>query len=838
MNLYSLIESEKTQALKEHTNHPDGADNQSIGTSPVSDFMKKISESALTNSYLLERGSLAGGDNNVAKEINFAERACLQFEKFTRILELMNVGSKNPKIERLLKNMDRFASDINEVTTIIKKRHENSKIVEKEFLEFKREAEAKIRDLETQLARQIEKYNVKKDQMKEMKLHLSQSFKKVSSMENSAAGRLAASKMLKNPPQTLEKSILISKLIPKNSQEMAKNRGPGRHETESTWMNEGLTQSQTFSEMQNMNNTNKELLDMYSKLESEMMSKAEENDLLRNRVKTFSSKIERLLSQATTGDEGLNSLKMEIRGCLDESHDLLKTEEVLQRSIPDVKDYINRIEELQNELEQEKSVKSKLMREIELMKFKMRQQRRLRKNAAKKLSEGGAQVGNNEEESDSDEDDSRKETELLFESQMMKEPDAHQFRQSRVLEVCIQIVAGEIDRVFLVKQNAKGKTATEEVKPEGSPSKLNLINLDTPSDVIKLETGNSDKKKLDGVQDALTKASETPSTPGKNTGGGKLDSQIRVLKEIIDKQDVDLHSLKSKIRGLKYDLIDSKDRELKWYGKYMNLQRSSQNSNAGGKGASGANFLQASKLNGNGEIDLEASLMTIMEANEHLEEESAKILTENKALKVKVENLNAELFELQRKFERLGVSNETLQNELDFLRKRYRELKNIFLEKIEEQEKYIKRGGRGPVQGQGQQNLLVTEKEINAEFNMIEERQKMTDELIFNNRKSIMIGNVTQILENDSGFKGKKEAVRSENRKLMAIQSKYIFDYWNMSKNKYAREIISRGEKIGSLKLFSDAVRFMKNGAEMLKRVCLITSKFLSFGGLVDGEGV
>lgn len=97
-----------------------------------------------------------------------------------------------------------------------------------------------------------------------------------------------------------------------------------------------------------------------------------------------------------------------------------------------------------------------------------------------------------------------------------------------------------------------------------------------------------------------------------------------------------MRKFKTKIRDLKYDLIEAKDRELKWYGKFMNLQRSNTK-----KGS----ILHMSNYKLNGNIDLESSLITIIEANEHLEEETKKIMDENNSLKERYHTMKVELAE-------------------------------------------------------------------------------------------------------------------------------------------------------------------------------------------------
>ena len=147
------------------------------------------------------------------------------------------------------------------------------------------------------------------------------------------------------------------------------------------------------------------------------------------------------------------------------------------------------------------------------------------------------------------------------------------------------------------------------------------------------------------------------------------------MKEIIEKQSQNLRKFKTDIRDLKYDLIEAKDRELKWYGKYMNIQRSYTNQNS---------IIHMSNYKLNGNIDLEASLITIIEANEHLEEGSKKIVLENKTLKQKYEEAKKELSETQRKKEKLIAVNESLQKELEFLKERYHHLRKDFLGKLSE----------------------------------------------------------------------------------------------------------------------------------------------------------
>lgn len=137
------------------------------------------------------------------------------------------------------------------------------------------------------------------------------------------------------------------------------------------------------------------------------------------------------------------------------------------------------------------------------------------------------------------------------------------------------------------------------------------------------------------------------------------------------------------------------------------------------------------KLNGN--IDLEASLITIIEANEHLEEETKKIMEENVSIKAKYAEIKQELVEVQRKKEKMFASNESLQKEVDFLKERYKQLRKDFLNKLTEQEKLIK--SKSSIEGLVEP--ILTEKEINYEFNQIEERQRATEEIIVNHKKSV-----------------------------------------------------------------------------------------------------
>jgi hypothetical protein len=202
------------------------------------------------------------------------------------------------------------------------------------------------------------------------------------------------------------------------------------------------------------------------------------------------------------------------------------------------------------------------------------------------------------------------------------------------------------------------------------------------------------------------------------------NDEILLFKEIIEKQSNNLRRFKTQIRDLKYDIIEAKERELKWYAKYMNLQRSQVNQGS-------INHMSNYKLNG--DIDLEGSLITIIEANEHLEEETKKILEENKNLKNRITGLKLELSETQMRKEKMFAVNESLQNELKFLKERYKQLRIDFLNKLAEQETMI----RMKLSNDKFIEPVLSEKQINFEFSLIEERQKATEEIIINQKKSV-----------------------------------------------------------------------------------------------------
>lgn len=207
------------------------------------------------------------------------------------------------------------------------------------------------------------------------------------------------------------------------------------------------------------------------------------------------------------------------------------------------------------------------------------------------------------------------------------------------------------------------------------------------------------------------------------------------MRDIIEKQSSNLRKFKTQIRDLKYDLIEAKDRELKWYGKFMNVQRSL---------AKNGSVLHMSNYKLDGNMDLESSLITIIEANEHLEEESKKILEENKSLKEKWAQSKLELLELQKKYEKNFTLNQSLQKEVDFLRQRFKELHSTFLQRLKDQLSQVRQKG---FEDSDLLNPLFSEQEINHEFSMIEQRQKKTDAFIDMQKRSLFKQQLLEIIQ-------------------------------------------------------------------------------------------
>lgn len=88
------------------------------------------------------------------------------------------------------------------------------------------------------------------------------------------------------------------------------------------------------------------------------------------------------------------------------------------------------------------------------------------------------------------------------------------------------------------------------------------------------------------------------------------------------------------------------------------------------------------------------------------------------------------------------AQNQSLLSEVGFLKERYKQLRRDFLGKLTEQEKLIK--SKGSIERLIEP--IVTEKEINYEFNQIEERQRATEEIIVNQKKSVFKSQLLDII--------------------------------------------------------------------------------------------
>lgn len=228
----------------------------------------------------------------------------------------------------------------------------------------------------------------------------------------------------------------------------------------------------------------------------------------------------------------------------------------------------------------------------------------------------------------------------------------------------------KLESVILIKKSSKTEDLIhEEYTCDSKEVKLKLIPLVTPPRInipknfgSQLESFASPRNKPENILVA-----------GVQAHNPQLNEEINMMRDIIEKQSQNLRKFKVHIRELKYDLIEAKDRELKWYGKFMNVQRSL---------AKNGSVIHMSSYKLDGNIDLESSLITIIEANEHLEEESKKVLQENKNLKEKIAETRLEHLELQRKFEKNYTLSLSLQKEVDFLRDRFKELHKTFLQRL------------------------------------------------------------------------------------------------------------------------------------------------------------
>lgn len=601
------------------------------------------------DTYLLDRKSYTSiDDNSLDKEISFAERSIIQFEKFMRILELINAGLKDKQISKLLKNMEKFSLDLSGMSGFVNKRHQMIRLMEKEFVDFKMEAEEKLRQTELDLEREITKYERIKGQLYEVKEQLKlNKDRKNDSKESSGGdfgkdkdGEILESRLVESDEFDMEE---IKEEIRKTNEELMK---PKIKITPASHIPRSLTESQHWAEMKDLNKINKGLLEDYSDTENELLRTKAENRNLRNKLLELSTKVNKYIdsnSDITKSQLATSELKKSLRESVNFGVEL----PAVPIKDPTAKDYMNRVEELAEELDIQKRQKEALMREIEELKMENR-----------KLELSGGRDMSKVAGDDTEDEDMRRSEGVSSKNQALLDR-----RDSELTQVCVEMSEGDVERVTLIRTSETGKELSEEISDK-EKIKLKMRNSNHLLKASRIQNQNvsiNSPNPSDSTNKVLIKPKMSIPTSAKE--------EIQAFKELIEKQNLDLNSFKSKIRDLKYEVIEAKDRELKWYGKYMEIQRSA-NSSKSKNSLQKSSMLQMSKFKINGDIDLEASLMTIIEANEHLEEESKKILEENKKLRRRFQESRLELMDTQRKKERLEVQNMTMEREMNFLKKR------------------------------------------------------------------------------------------------------------------------------------------------------------------------
>lgn len=775
-----------------------------------------LNRMSVKDSYLLERQSYLNiNKESTEKELAFADRSRIQFEKFVRVLELMNLGNNSSKIDRLVKNMEKFSVDLGEMSQFVTKRRQKIKKLEKQLWEQGKEAEEKLRETETQLQRELDKNDILRDQMKQMKnqLELNQrkkAMEKSKSPTNISSKSYSRASHSSNNNSSPQSPFENESPVPKFN--FKKNNTSPHMIVESTILesevlteseedkNNRITESQHWNEMNDMNQYNKELLDQFALMENDLMNKEDENKVMAEKLVHLNQIVEQIQNNhgpILNGNPELQSLCEQMCEILDSDFSVQKSKVILEDEVN------HKIKNYKFQYEKELAEKNSLLEQNKKLKIQLG-------SLKKKIPSNKQVAGDDDDDSiSSDEEIHREQSkDLMFESQISGLEKSQQFEKKfNLVEICVQMMDTKIESVVLVKQSSMNPNQFyhEEYCHDNKDVKVTMIPLlaksQTLEDLKKASKNKPESLLVAGVQ------SENPI----------LNQEIMLMKEIIEKQSNNLRKFKNKIRDLKYDLIEAKDRELKWYGKYMNVQRSSTK-----KGS----ILHMSNYKLNGNIDLEASLITIIEANEHLEEETKKIMEENVSIKAKYAEIKQELVEVQRKKEKMFASNESLQKEVDFLKERYKQLRKDFLNKLTEQEKLIK--SKSSIEGLVEP--ILTEKEINYEFNQIEERQRATEEIIVNHKKSVFKMQLLEIVRKGDKIIDPQYLLRKKDQeKTFNAKIRTLFDYLDLSYNQSVRNLVSKSEDFKKTSIFTDLANRVSSKIEKSKMVCLITSKLICF---------